>query len=390
MRIIMFYHSLLSDWNHGNAHFLRGIVSELLARGHEVTVYEPYNGWSLQNLIHEYGTEPIRKFEAAYPGLQSSRYRLPALDLNEVLDGADLVLVHEWNEPELIQNIGRHHKRSGSYALLFHDTHHRLASDPDSIAQLDLKDYDGVLAYGASLRALYEKSGRVRQAWTWHEAADTRVFHPMASQECEGDLVWIGNWGDGERSAELAEFLLEPVKTLGLKARAHGVRYPDEARQKLMMAGIRYCGWLPNFEVPAVFARHRVTLHIPRRPYLKMLPGIPTIRPFEALACAIPLICSPWEDTEGLFTPGRDFLVARNGQEMTQQLKTLLHDEDMARELSRHGLETIRARHTCAHRVDELLEIVSGICGEKQTPNSTATPSAPAPTGNVIHLAGEL
>ena len=31
MRVVMFYHSLLSDWNHGNAHFLRGIVSELLA-----------------------------------------------------------------------------------------------------------------------------------------------------------------------------------------------------------------------------------------------------------------------------------------------------------------------------------------------------------------------
>jgi spore maturation protein CgeB len=38
MRIVLFYHSLLSDWNHGNAHFLRGIATELMTRGHEVHV----------------------------------------------------------------------------------------------------------------------------------------------------------------------------------------------------------------------------------------------------------------------------------------------------------------------------------------------------------------
>src|SRR5918999_1106607 len=83
-------------------------------------------------------------------------------------------------------------------------------------------------------------------------------------------------------------------------------------------AGIRYCGWLPNYKVPEVFARSRVTLHIPRRPYVRELPGIPTIRPFEALACGVPLICSPWRDTEKLFTAGSDFLIAHNGDEMTQ------------------------------------------------------------------------
>jgi hypothetical protein len=41
MKIVLFYHSLLSDWNHGNAHFLRGIATELIARGNEVVIYEP-------------------------------------------------------------------------------------------------------------------------------------------------------------------------------------------------------------------------------------------------------------------------------------------------------------------------------------------------------------
>ena len=90
---------------------------------------------------------------------------------------------------------------------------------------------------------------------------------------------------------------------------------------------------------------------------MEALRGIPTIRPFEALACGIPLICSPWHDDEQLFSPGKDLLIARDGREMTRNLHALLADKSMARELAEHGLQTIRSRHTCAHRVDELFDI---------------------------------
>ena len=59
MRIIMFYHSLISDSNHGNAHFLRGVATELIARGHELTIYEPLRGWSLTNLLQTSGAKAI-------------------------------------------------------------------------------------------------------------------------------------------------------------------------------------------------------------------------------------------------------------------------------------------------------------------------------------------
>ncbi|MFX9521798.1 glycosyltransferase, partial [Acinetobacter baumannii] len=80
--------------------------------------------------------------------------------------------------------------------------------------------------------------------------------------------------------------------------------------------GVAYKGWLPNARAPEIFARHRVTVHVPRRFYVDMLPGIPTIRVFEALACGIPLVSAPWSDAEGLFRPGRDFLFARDGLEV--------------------------------------------------------------------------
>lgn len=356
MKIRLFYHSLLSDWNHGNAHFLRGVVTELMARRHDVVVYEPADGWSLQNLLAEHGRGPLRRLRRVYPRLRSVRYDPAVFNFERAVADADLVLVHEWNTPEVVARLGLARKKH-PFVLLYHDTHHRLLTDRAAMHACDLSHYDGVLAYGDVLRRLYAVERRVPRAWTWHEAADTRVFRPLKAAKPAGDLVWIGNWGDDERTDELREFLVEPVKALGLKARVYGVRYPEHARAALAAAGIDYAGWLPNFDAPRVFAQFKVTVHVPRRPYVRVLEGIPTIRPFEALACGIPLVCSPWRDTEHLFTPGKDYRVARDGAQMKRQLQTLLSDEAKRRKQAAHGLATIRQRHTCAHRVNELLAI---------------------------------
>jgi spore maturation protein CgeB len=358
MRVVMFYHSLVSDWNHGNAHFLRGVVTELLARGHSVDVLEPADGWSRRNLLREGGPEAIESFHRAYPTLQSRLYDFPTLDLDDTLEGADLVLVHEWNEPRLVQAIGRHRAASGGYHLLFHDTHHRSVTDRAGMARYQLQHYDGVLAFGEVIRRRYLEEGWAERVWTWHEAADVRVFYPRPSQAHLRDLVWIGNWGDEERTAELEEFLISPVERLGLVAQVHGVRYPPQARVRLAESGISYRGRLANYLAPEVFAAFSLTVHIPRRPYVEALPGIPTIRVFEALASGIPLICSPWEDAEGLFSAGSDYLIARSGTEMQQLMAGLLADPDTAQAMAERGLQTILDRHTCAHRVDELLGIV--------------------------------
>jgi spore maturation protein CgeB len=374
MRVIIFCHSLVSDWNHGNAHFLRGVASELLARGHEVQVFEPAGAWSSSNLVAEHGEAPLREFARAFPALRSRRYTLETLDLDEVLDGAQLVLVHEWNEHALVKRIGAHRNANRHLRLLFHDTHHRCVTDPTSMATYDLRHYDGVLAFGSVIRDRYLALGWAPRAWTWHEAADVRVFKPLLGPAREGDLVWIGNWGDDERSAELREFLLGPVRELALRAKVHGVRYPEHALRELADSGIEYGGWLPNYQVPAVFARYAVTVHVPRRPYVRALPGIPTIRVFEALACGIPLVSAPWDDCEGLFEPGADYLVANDGAQMREHLRAVLHEPQLAAQLALQGRRTILARHTCAHRVDELMDIYAELAPPpRQLPEEVRT-----------------
>jgi len=367
MRVVLFNHSLLSDWNHGNAHFLRGVCTELLNRGAEVVAAEPLDSWSATNLVAEWGGLPIPELFRHYPKLEDGlvRYDPDDVDLDSLLDGADVVIVHEWTDPALVARIGRVRANGGRFLLLFHDTHHRSVTAPDELDRYDLSAYDGVLAFGRAIARVYERRGWSRRVFVWHEAADTRIFRPLPRTRKPRDVVWIGNWGDDERTAELDEFLIGPARRLGLRGVVHGVRYPATAVQKLRGAGLTYRGWLPNYRVPEVFAAHRVTVHVPRRPYVQSLPGIPTIRPFEAMACGIPLISAPWDDVEGLFAPGVDYLVARDGAEMDVHLRDLIADEEYADQISTRALATIRARHTCAHRVDELLDIVGQLRGRR-------------------------
>jgi spore maturation protein CgeB len=357
MRFVYFTHSLQSCWNHGNAHFLRGVLRELVAAGHEVEAYEPNEAWSRQNLVQEAGWEAANAWQDAYPELSVAEYAAES-DPGELASGADVVIVHEWNEPALVARLGALRREGARFLLLFHDTHHRAVSNPAAMRAYDLEAYDGVLAFGEALAEVYRGWGWGERVFVWHEAADTRLFRPPEQPTERQGAVWIGNWGDGERTAELEAFLLAPTAALGLPLDIHGVRYPPEALALLDRYGARYRGWLANNRVPETFARRLLTVHVPRRFYATTLPGIPTIRVFEALACGIPLVSAPWEDREGLFTPGADYLLATDGAEMGRQLGRLRDDAELRAELAAHGLATIRARHTCAHRADELLAIV--------------------------------
>jgi len=363
MKAAFFYHAFSSCWNNGNAHFLRGVTRELARLGHDVVVCEPRDGWSRTNALQDGGEPVLLEAASLVPGVRIHSYDgLSGLD--EILQGADLVLVHEWNPPDLIARIGRRRATGAEFTLLFHDTHHRAITAPHELAAFDLDGYDGVLAFGEVLREIYVKRGWTRQAFTWHEAADTELYRPMPDLQKECDVVWIGNWGDNERSQELNEFLVRPLAELKLSANVYGVRYPEHALQAIRASGATYGGWLANHRAPLAFARARATVHVPRGPYARQLPGIPTIRMFEALACGVPLVSAPWSDDEEIF-PADCYLQVSNGEGMKAALSALFSDPELASAISRTGLRAVLARHTCRHRAQELVRIVEGLSRSK-------------------------
>ncbi len=361
LQVAYLAHSIRSDWNNGNAHFLRGLLRSMQELGHQVDIFEPAEEWSIANLgTEESGERSLRQFEEIYPDLSVTEYdkaqqTSPAY-WRQVLRDAELVILHEWNPPQLAQCLLLVREELG-FRLLFHDTHHRASSAPEQVQQYGLDKFDGVLAFGEALRQLYVDRFNIRQVWTLHEAADTSVFHPLPKMKKTSDVVWIGNWGDGERSAELCEFLLRPANELAQYSfKIFGVRYPPQGLEALRQARVTYGGYLPNLEAPSVYGSSRLTVHIPRQQYSTVMDGIPTIRVFEALACGIPLISAPWNDSEELFREG-DFRWANNTSEMKNAMQFFLEHPKQAEAQALRGLETVLARHTCRHRAEQLTYI---------------------------------
>ncbi len=262
LRIAYFAHTLRSDWNNGNAHFLRGLLDNLRLLGHEVTCWEPEHEWSIDNLRAEAeGAASLGQFAALYPDLSIKLYaKEDAGDhafWHKALDGADVVFLHEWNPPALAAMLLSLRKQVG-FKLVFHDTHHRASSSPEAIRQLGVTRFDGVFTFGDSLTHIYQRIFAMQNVWTLHEAADTRLFRPLPGTEQEQDIVWIGNWGDDERSAEIRDFLLAPASQLApRRAVIYGVRYPPKGLAALANAGVRYGGYLPNLEAPHEYAASR-------------------------------------------------------------------------------------------------------------------------------------
>jgi spore maturation protein CgeB len=351
-----FVHSIRSDWNNGNAHFQRGLVRALGKMGHKITCLEAESNWSFDNLQCEHqASQALEQYQKTYPDIEIQFYLPNQQDLRKLLADADIVIVHEWTESNVVNEILALQNKFG-FRTLFHDTHHRASSNPGQIAEMQVVKFDGVLAFGEALRQIYLNKFGIDCVWTLHEAADTTVFYPEDKGKIT-DLVWIGNWGDGERSEELHKFLIYPVMQIpDIQAMVYGVRYPQEGLASLDKAGIEFKGYLPNLASPNVYHQARMTIHIPRKQYSRAMNGIPTIRVFEALASGIPLISAPWHDTEKLFCPG-DFIYVNNEKEMALAIEYLLKHPKAAQEMAQRGLSTVLERHTCMHRAEQLTEI---------------------------------
>ena len=78
LKVRFFAHSWVSDWNHGNAHFLRGLARALMRMGHSVRCYEQLGSWSLSNLVRNEGDRAIGAiddFRRLYPELDIHFYK---------------------------------------------------------------------------------------------------------------------------------------------------------------------------------------------------------------------------------------------------------------------------------------------------------------------------
>ena len=379
VRIVIFCHSLVSDWNHGNAHFLRGVVARAArarARGARSTSRATAGAGT--NLVAEHGARAARRSSArAFPELASSRLRpRRGSTSTRALDGADLVLVHEWNDPRAraprSAGAARHGGRSACSSTT-RTTARSTAPGGDGRATT-CAHYDGVLAFGDVIRGSTSSAAGRRAP-----GPGTRPPTRASSARCRaapraGDLVWIGNWGDDERTRRAARV---PARARcarsGLHGAVHGVRYPRDARARARARrGHRATrGWLPNHRVPRGRSRAtRVTVHVPRRPYVAGAARHPDDPPVRGAGLRHPArLARPGTTPRACSRPATTTSSRATAREMTRaRCATSCATPSSPRRLARHGLRDDPRRATPArHRVDELLAIAREL-GVDRTP----------------------
>ena len=362
MRIVFFYPSLLSDLNNPSATGLRGLGMELLLRGHEVIVYEPLDGRPLQAVLAAYGHGPVARFHAAYPGLASRRYSPATLDLPAAVAGASLVVAHATTDPGLLAGLQALRARCGDFHLVLHAPRPTPARGFDAVRCAD--GATGPRSPGAGAVFI-----------PWSAAADTRIFRPPApSPTPELDVICVAGSAAPAQLDALAEFCLRPAQRLGLRARVYGA-----GLAALAPAEVQLAGWVPDFDLPRHFAAARVAVVLP-----SSVAGRPDPYLFPALACGRPVLAGPWSDTNHLLHPGRDYLVARDGAELTGWLARLLADPQLAATLADSGHRAVLAHHTMARRADTLLGLTRSLPAARLNRVPVVQPTLSAP-GYVLH-----
>ena len=307
MRIVMFYHSLLSDWNHGNAHFLRGVASRTAGprprrrRLRAAGRLEPREPAAPSTALGPSARFRGRLPAAAQPALRPRPTR-PRTRARRRRPGARPRV----ERPRAGRRLGGYRARGRRVTACSSTTRTTGRHRPGGDGGLR----PGALRRRAGLRRRrprpLPRARLGRRAWTWHEAADIARVPAARGPEPRGRPGLdrqLGRRGAHRRAARVPARAGRGSGPAGAGPRRplsrRGRTRPWPSAASTTPAGCR------TTRSPEVFARFRVTVHVPRRPYVEALPGIPTIRAFEALACGIPLVCAPWDDAEGLFTPGR-------------------------------------------------------------------------------------
>ena len=327
MRIVYFSHSLASCWNHGNAHFLRGVLRELIARGHEVAAFEPAGGWSLR--------EPPRATTArrasppsarAYPELVAARYDADARPRR----GARRRRPRDRARVERARARRRARPaRAGAAAAS-----RSCSTTPTTARSATRRRSRALRPRRLRRRARLRRGARARstrrwgwgeRVWIWHEAADTRAV-PSACRRGAARAAWSGSATGATTSAapSCESFLLEPgAAARAARSTSTACAIPSRrcaalrgARRRATAAGCptRGAGGLrapPRDRPRAAPALRRGAARHPDHPRLR------------GAGLRHPAVSAPWRDAEGLFRPGDDFLVARDGAEMARHLAAL-------------------------------------------------------------------
>ncbi len=336
--------SITSSWGNGHATTYRGLMRELVARGHAVLFLERDVPWyaSTRDLpMPPYGRTKL------YASLEELRDRFTG-----AVRQADLVIVGSY-VPEGIA-IGEWITQTATGVTAFYDidTPVTLAAlrrgDCEYLAPRLIPRYALYLSFtgGPVLKRLEHVYGSPK-ARPLYCSVDPTLYYP---EDCQRpyDLGYMGTYS-ADRQAALERLLLEPARQWkqGCFIVA-GPQYPETTQWP---SNVERVAHLPPAEHCGFYNRQRFTLNITRAAMLQV-GYAPSVRLFEAAACAAPVISDYWQGLETFFALGEEILLGRSPRETLRHLRGISEEERRA--IGVRARRRVLSEHTAAHRAEAL------------------------------------
>jgi spore maturation protein CgeB len=344
LNIVLLGLSITSSWGNGHATTYRGLMRELVRRGHEVLFLERDVPWYASN--RDLPRPPYGRTQL-YTDLEDLRARF-----TQEVRKADLVVVGSY-VPEGVE-VGRWVQATARGIPAFYDI-----DTPVTLAKLERGEHEyltpslipGYRLYlsftgGPTLRWLERELGSPA-ARALYCGVDPELYPPRPSTP-RWDLGYLGTYSR-DRQPVLERLMLEAAREWEQgRFVVAGPQYPAEVAWPPNVERVEH---LPPPEHAAFYNRQRFTLNVTRADMVRAGYS-PSVRLFEAAACAVPIISDTWNGLDTLFTPGREILLARSAADTLGLLRELSEPERRA--IGERARARVLAEHTAAHRAQEL------------------------------------
>ena len=341
MKLVVLGLSLSSSWGNGHATTFRALLKAFAARGHEILFLERDVPWYRSN--RDIAEPDYCRLEFYHSLEELEHWR-------DDIRNADAVIVGSY-VPKGVE-VARFVQRTARGVTAFYDI-----DTPVTLAKLERRDfeylspevipgYDVYLSFtgGPTLRRIERQYGSP-MARALYCSVDPDAY-PVLDVPKKWDLTYLGTYSD-DRQPTLEKLLIEPARKLPhLNFCVAGPQYPDSIDWPENVERIDH---LPPAEHPAFYAASRYTLNVTRADMIAA-GWSPSVRLFEAAACATPVISDKWDGIETLFEVGHSIILADSSDDVVR----LLGSKTDAEAIGRFAREKILSGHTAAHRAHEL------------------------------------